>query len=238
MRKYNVILLVLIFTAVYFAPPLRADFSFKTDIVSRYIWRGFDLNPYKKPGIQPSVSYEFGSSGLSANIRANISLENRDFQEIDLTLSYAVKFSEQLLLKAGLIHYGWYFSQDFVFEDDTTQEVFLSAYFKGLYVDPALTFFYDFTNGDGWYALFEADYYLDLWEYIGSEFYFSLGYNGGQWLAEGVDPGFSDMNLGLALPIRAGRFTLKLFARYTFVLLDAIGKDNHFWNGISLSFDL
>lgn len=238
MRKRYAILLFTVFFIGILTPQLRADFSFKTDIVSRYIWRGFDLNPHKKPGIQPAVLYEFGDSGLSADLWANISLEGRDFQEIDLTLAYTVKFSEQLSIKAGFIHYGWYFTQEFSFDENTSQEVFLSAYVKSWYVDPKLTFFYDFTNGDGWYALFEADYYLDLWEHIGSEFYFSVGYNGGQWLAEGVDPGFSDMNLGLALPIRAGRFTLKVFARYTFVLLDAIGQDNHFWNGVSLSFDL
>jgi hypothetical protein len=66
----------------------------------------------------------------------------------------------------------------------------------------------------------------------------SLGFNGGQWLAEGTDPGFSDLNIGITLPYAWDELRIIPFANYTFVLLDAIGKENHFWFGISMIYDL
>lgn len=72
--------------------------------------------------------------------------------------------------------------------------------------------------------------------YLAADLTASLGYNGGQWLDEGGDPGFSDLNFALTLPLQSGRFQIAAFANYTIVLLDAIGEDNHFWFGISLSY--
>jgi len=104
-------------------------------------------------------------------------------------------------------------------------------------IDPSLTVFYDFTNGDGFYILFEAGYCLRLSKPLGGiDLSASLGYNGGQWLAEGVDPGFSDLNLGVTLPVTVGRFRISVLATYTVVLLDAIGKDNHFWYGVTVDY--
>ncbi len=66
----------------------------------------------------------------------------------------------------------------------------------------------------------------------------SLGYNGGQWLAEGSDRGFSDFNIGISLAYAWNELRIIPFVNYTFVLLDAIGKENHFWFGISLIYEL
>ena len=57
-----------------------------------------------------------------------------------------------------------------------------------------------------------------------------------QWLADGVEPGFSDLSLGITLPVTVGRFKISALATYTVVLLDAVGKDNHFWYGITVDY--
>jgi hypothetical protein len=64
----------------------------------------------------------------------------------------------------------------------------------------------------------------------------TFGYNGGQWLAEGTETGFSDLNLGAVLLFKFKRFIISPFSRYTFVLLDGVSNGNHFWFGISLTF--
>jgi len=85
------------------------------------------------------------------------------------------------------------------------------------------------------WILRQADigYSFPLFKSLEAGLYASLGYNGGQWLAEGVAAGFSDFNLGLSLSKDIGRFRAAAFANYTFVLLDAIGREVHFWFGFS-----
>ncbi len=217
---------------------LTAEYLFRADFVSRYIWRGFDLNPYKKPVFQPSITCEIGNSGLSLELWMSFSFANKELNETNLTLAYSRKISEQFLLNAGLIHYGWYFAPNFRFEDDTSHEVFAGLRMPGIVLRPAVTVFYDFTNGDGLYVLLETEYSYQPTISLETSLSASFGYNGGQWLAEGVDPGFSDLNLGISLAYAWKKLRVIPFAKYTFVLLDAIGKENHFWFGISLVYDV
>ncbi|UCC39268.1 MAG: hypothetical protein JSV96_15940 [Candidatus Aminicenantes bacterium] len=215
---------------------LTAELYIQTDLLSRYIWRGFDLNPHRNPVIQLSMGYAFGKSGLAIDLWSSFSFENKELHEFNLYLTYEKNLSKYLSLKAGLIHYGWYFAPEFSLKDDTSHEAFVSASLSNVLIDPSLTVFYDFTNGDGFYILFEAGYNLKLLKSVGLDLSASLGYNGGQWLAEGVEPGFSDLNLSITLPVTVGRFRISALAAYTVVLLDAIGKDNHFWYGIRVDY--
>jgi len=216
---------------------LSAEFHLQADLVSRYIWRGFDLNPYKKPVFQPSIEYEFGNSGLSLNLWMSFTFVNKELIETNLTLAYSRKLSETFSLETGLIHYGWYFAPNFRFEDDTSHEAYISVGMPENLLQPAITLSYDFTNGDGFYVLIETGHYFDLAKSFGADISASLGYNGGQWLAEDTDPGFSDLNIGIALVYEREKFSVSPFAKYTFVLLDAIGKENHFWFGISVVYE-
>ena len=104
-------------------------------------------------------------------------------------------------------------------------------------LNPKITIFYDFTNGDGFYVFLETGYSFEPFASLIASFSASLGYNGGQWLAEGIDPGLSDLNLGISLAYAWHDLRIMPFANYTFVLLDAIGKENHFWFGLSLIFE-
>ncbi|MCJ7581059.1 MAG: TorF family putative porin [Candidatus Aminicenantes bacterium] len=236
MKKRHFLYLALFIYFGFLAANLKAEVVYQVDAASRYIWRGFDLNPNKKPVIQPSIDIAFGQSGFSLNLWSSISFVRKDLNEFDLTLSYAADLSKDLSLAAGLIHYAWYFAENFKFEDDTSHEVFLSIGSPTLFLNPSLSIFYDFSAGDGIYLLLEIGHSFPLFENLGADLSASLGYNGGQWLDKGTDPGFSDLNFGLTLPFQNGPFQISVFANYTIVLLDAIGEEDHFWFGISLSY--
>lgn len=235
LKKRHFRYFALFFFFVFLAANLKAEVIYQVDAASRYIWRGFDANPHKKPVIQPSIDFAFGQSGFSLNFWSSISFVSKDLNEFDLTLSYSTDLSKDVSLAAGLIHYAWYLAENFKFENDTSHEVFLSIESPTVFLHPSLSIFYDFTAGDGIYLLLEIGHSFPLFEKLGADLSASLGYNGGQWLAEESDPGFSDLNFGLTLPFQTGPFQISAFANYTIVLLDAIGEENHFWFGISLS---
>jgi hypothetical protein len=186
--------------------------------------------------VQPSADFSFGKSGLALNIWSSFSFVNREANEIDLTLSYTFKTAKNVLLKAGLIHYGYYFTENFSFDDNTSHELFISAGLPNTITHPTLTVFYDFTNGDGFYFQLETGHSIPLTPSAKADFSASLGYNGGQWLAEGVDPGFSDLNIGMAASIEFRDWIITPYANYTFVLLEALGNDDYFWFGIKVDY--
>jgi uncharacterized protein (TIGR02001 family) len=235
LRKTHRFVLALI-TVALFSQPLIANFNYQLNISSSYIWRGFDLNPTQKMVLQPSVDYSFGKSGLALNLWGSFSFVNRETNEIDLTLSYTFKAAKNFSLTAGFIHYGYYFAENFSFENNTSHEFFISAGLPNTITHPTLTVFYDFTNGDGFYFQLETGHSIPIAPSVQTDLSASLGYNGGQWLAEGVDPGFSDLNIGLAVSFEYKNWIITPYANYTFVLLDALGNDNFFWFGISVSF--
>ncbi len=236
MNKRHFFYIALIIILVFSVANLEAEVGYQVDAASRYIWRGFDANPHKKPVIQPSIDFAFGQRGFSLNLWSSISFAHKDLNEFDLTLSYATDLSKDVSLTAGIIHYAWYLADNFKFKDNTSHEIFLSIESPTTFLHPSLSIFYDFTVGDGIYLLLAIDHSFPLFARLGTILSASLGYNGGQWLAEGSDPGFSDLNFGLTLPYQSGPFQVAAFVNYTIVLLDAIGEDNHFWFGVSLSY--
>ena len=235
-KKYKIPGAVLWLFLIVLPPCLSAEFTLKADLVSSYIWRGFDLNPYERPVLQPSISTDLGDTGLSLELWGSFSFENKELHEFDFTLAYQKRLGKHLEVGAGLIHYGWYFFPDFRFEDDTTHELFLSAALPGSTFSPGLVVFYDFHNGDGFYVLLQSDFEAALLPRVGLRLYASLGYNAGQWLAEGVDPGLSDLNLKMSAPFSAGDFRVVPYAQYTFVLMESISEEDYFLYGISVSF--
>ena len=225
--------LLLLWTA--YPPTARAQLTLKSDLVSSYIWRGFDLNPYEEPVFQPSLTYGSNDSGFSLELWSSFSFANKELHEVDLVLTYRKVLGHSLDLSAGLIHYGWYWAPNFRFEDDTSHEIFVGAGLRLLPIYPHLTVFYDFANGDGLYILLESEASLPLLTWLDTVFHASLGYNGGQWLSEGTDPGFSDLNLRISAPFSVGRLRFSPYVQYTNVLMEAISREDFLVYGISAS---
>jgi len=234
-RTITLTLLSLILYCFLFTTPLTAEGPFTLDFNSRYIWRGFDLNPNNHPVIQPSLSFPLGDTGFSIDLWGSFSFEDKEGYETDITLTYELTQSENLSLSIGLIHYGWYFSQDFTFKDDTTQEIFISLALPKLPLSPTLSLYYDFTNGSGLYALCEISHDILLSNHITLKLNSSLGYNEGQWI-EGS--GFSDVVLSVSLPLHIGNISLTPFLGTVFILLDEVnpGVNNEIYMGLSLNF--
>ncbi len=239
MRKHIVVFLpFLLFIALSASAPVAASVhvSGQVDLFSSYIWRGFDLNPTHQPVMQPSVTFAFGDSGLSANVWFSISSVDRQLDETDFTLSYDFKISENVALSAGFIHYAWYLTKNFDFDDNTTHEFYLTAALPKVPLSPGLSVYYDFHNGDGIYAALSLAHSLKLKKNAAVDLSASLGYNDGIWLEEDDDTGISDLSLGAAVPIVVGKVTLTPFVNYTIVFLDDVSEENHFWFGLSVTF--
>jgi hypothetical protein len=240
MKKMRLFLFVSI---VFLSLPLIGEnFSFRVDVTSRFIWRGFDLLPDNNSALQPSLTYDFGDSGFSLNVFASFALTNpddiyEDFKrEIDLTLTYALKTSENFSLVLGFTNYGWWFAKDFEFEDNTTQEFFIEIGFPKVLFGPKLTAFYDINVYDGLYVRLSGGHPLPIGRGLTLDLAAALGYNGGFNPIEGADTGFSDLTIGASLPLKLGSLTLSPFVNYTFVFLDAVNEDNELWFGASLIF--
>lgn len=235
--KKNFFILSLIIIITMTGQNLNADLSFQLDFTSRYIWRGFDLNPHEQPALQPSINYTFKDTGLTFNIWSSISFADKEVNEIDFTLTYTFLDSDIFSLSAGFINYSWFFADNFKIKDDTTQEIFISADLKDIFLNPGLCIYYDFGNGDGFYILTKVSQRIKISKSGGIDLFVSLGYNGGQWLADGAEPGFSDMNLGISYPFYLKYFKITPFINYTNVLMETIGSGDHYWFGISINYD-
>jgi uncharacterized protein (TIGR02001 family) len=238
MRVKRLILFGLI--ALLALPTLGKSVSFQVDMTSRYIWRGFDMLPDNNSALQPSLTFDLADSGLSLNLWASFALTDRGVykysDEIDFTLTYALKTPESLSLVLGFTNYGYWFAEDFKFNDNTTQEFFVEVGLPKVLLSPKLTAFYDVNLGDGLYVQLSAAHQVSLAGNLGLDLSAALGYNAGQWLPEGADTGFSDLTIGASLPLKVGTVTLAPFMNITFVFLDAVNDDNELWFGVSLIF--
>ncbi len=217
------------------AIPLSAQFELGADVMSKYIWRGFDLYDDDNPALQPSLTYTFGESGFSVNLWGSFALGERsmykDYDEIDLTLDYAFSLSDQVEMSVGFIQYGYYFGGKDVYQESTTQELYVSAGLPEAFLAPILTVFYDVNLGSGLYVLLEASHSFPLSATLGLGLYAGLGYNGKQFIDES---GLSDLTIGASLPISLGDWTIAPLVNYTFVFLDSVNEENELWFGISI----
>jgi hypothetical protein len=235
--------LVLFGLIVFLSLPLIGKaFNFQVDVTSRFIWRGFDLLPDNNSALQPSLTYDFGDSGFSLNVFASFALTKPDeiFEdyknEIDLTLTYALKTSKNISIVLGFTNYGWWFAEDFNFEDHTTQEFFVELGFPKVLFGPKLTAIYDINMYDGLYVKLSGGHSVSIGGGLALDISATLGYNGGFNPVEGADTGFSDLTIGASVPFKLGGLTLSPFVNYTFVFLDAVNEDNELWFGASLIF--
>jgi hypothetical protein len=72
-------------------PAQTPPFTFGTDLMSRYIWRGLNLGS-NAPSIEPNLTYNIGQSGLSLGVWGAFSVGGTvPNQETDLSLNYAIK---------------------------------------------------------------------------------------------------------------------------------------------------
>ncbi len=215
-------------------PPMSGAVSGQIDLASRYIWRGFDLLPDNHAAIQPSLTYDLGESGFSLNFWGSFALEQRrEFKssdEIDVTLAYAFKMPQGWELTVGLIHYGYWFVENFNFKDNTSQEVYASVAGTDLPLSPQFSVYYDFNLGSGFYVTLGGSHELALSEKASLELGGMIGFNSRQYIDK---TGFSDIDLYAKVPLTMGKLTLTPSLNVMIPLLDEVNEDVEIWFGFS-----
>jgi uncharacterized protein (TIGR02001 family) len=237
-RKQTILLVLAVLLCTI---SLHAGFSFEFDFVSAFIWRGMDVYN-NKPAIQPSVTYAFDDSGLSVNVWGSYVLtgnkDYREMSEVDITVNYDFRVSENISLSVGFINYGFWFMPDYTFKDGNTQEFYISAGLPRALLSPSVSIYYDINLGSGLYVEFSGGHSFALTDRVGLEFNASLGYNSKSFIDES---GISDLNISASVPFSIDNVRMTPSVHYTHVYLepfyfDGIDKDK-FWFSINLVID-
>ena len=231
MKRFVLSLLALLSSAALTMPGAVGG---QVDLVSRYIWRGFDLLPGNHAAIQPSLAVDLGKSGFALGIWSSFALAQRDVfkrvDEIDVTLSYEFKLSPGWELTAGFTNYGYWFADNFKFRDNTSQEVYATVAGTDLPLSPTLSVYYDFNLGSGLYITVSGSHELKISEKVGMEVGGLIGFNSRQYIDQ---TGFSDIDLYVRVPLALGRLTLTPSLNVMIPLLTEVNEDTEIWFGFS-----
>lgn len=227
--------LCFVLCSLLYTTHINAGVQYSLDFSSRFIWRGFDLNPDNKPVLQPSITVPLGDTGFAVNFWGSFSFEDKTLHETDITLSYDFTKLKNFSLSVGFTHYGWYFSEDFKFSAHTTQEIYITVGLPNVPLKPGVSLYYDLNNGDGLYASLGIGHNLKLSERIALDLSASLGYNGGMWIEES---GFSNLDFIVSVPIQLGKISISPFLVTTIIMMDEVNPevDNEIYIGGSLAF--
>lgn len=181
------------------SPTRAADVTAGADINSAYVWRGLTYNDGFV--LQPSVDVA-APSGLGFNVWGNFDLDDYDgqvddgeFSEIDLTVSYAIPV-DGFDLGVGVVEYL------FPGSDSSTREVFVETAVglaEGLTGGAFLT--YDFDEVDDFYGNLSLTYGKDLDEKLSIVLAGLIGYAGSdfaEFYAGGTDGGLFEYEVSLS----------------------------------------
>ncbi|MCF7955266.1 MAG: hypothetical protein K9M75_05655 [Phycisphaerae bacterium] len=223
------------------------DFGISADFVSKYIWRGQNLNDdYAfQPGV--TASYAGFTAGAWGSLdMTDISGNSGEFTEIDYSLDYSgeIEGMEGLSYSVGIINYHF---PGLV--GDTTEV------YWGLALDmplsPSVTVYHDIDQADGTYASFGIEHSFgtiaDLGGgvEVGMDFSASLGlgdedYNNFYWGT--TDGGLNDLALSMSFPFEIAGFTVAPSINYVTLVDGGIRatdsfaqSSDYFFTGFSLS---
>ncbi len=191
-------------------PVLAAEATAAIDINSAYVWRGLTFNDGVV--IQPSIDAA-AKNGLGINVWGNYdigdynnSLEENEFSEVDLTVSYGFNVSK-LDIGVGVIEYLFPAIDpdgDGIGENYTaTTELYVSLGMPivgGL--SASLDIYYDIDAFDAFtYAAFGLSYAHDINDKLSLEAGVSAGYAGEDFAVAngGTDGGLYDYKLSLSM---------------------------------------
>ncbi|MDD4179526.1 MAG: TorF family putative porin [Candidatus Margulisbacteria bacterium] len=206
--------------------------------VSKYIWRGQDQDS-GQPALQPGVTLYLGETGLSIGAWGNYNIGdsyvvglggpvvNKEFTEIDYTLTYASQFNDDWTYSVYLTQYNYPPG-----EYANTAELFLNLTARSWPFTPTLTYSYDNDKGKGAYVSLAGknSFNAGSLKIDGS---LTAGYDNGQY---NVTPGFSDATLALSTAIPVNQLTLTPTVNYT-----VVGKEtrptseNVFWFSLNIA---
>lgn len=226
---------------------LGVDLS--ASVVSKYIWRGFDILD-DHAAFQPGTTVELFGTGFSFNIWGSWALDDRDeldnFDELDYTPAYNYTFfaDERYAVDFGVnyIYYNLYRTN----RSDDTQEAggslalpnliplgpsnLVPKYYFG-YLWPVQSEGND--DLDGGYHNLALTYELPLKDDWSVGFLGDVAYNDGQF---GVDHDWSHSTLGVSLNIPVGPVQITPFVNYQFSFEDTVNPDDEVYGGVTATF--
>lgn len=218
----------------------QVSLTLGVDPVTHYVWRGADLLDGGVGALQPWASLDLGETGLSVGLwgsfglldRSNGSFPRSELDEFDVSLDFARDFGD-LAIASGLIHYNFIGVDGYPDKGSTTHEVYLGAGLNSLPFSPMLTGYYDFNLGDGFYLSLAGEQELP----VGIPLHLQL--SAGYMDQPGYRPeaGFSDLNVGLTLPLALGSLEVTPLVAFTHALASGeyLDAKSTFWGGLSIS---
>ncbi len=190
MKKACVVVLSVLFLALGTAgTAFGAEATGGADVASAYVWRGITFNDGLV--VQPYVDVAAGN-GFAINVWGNYdiddydnTLDDNEFSEIDLTLSYGFSL-EPVDITVGHIEYL------FPNGGAGTSEVFLSAYISPLDgISAGIDAYYDYDEVEDYYVSASLSYDVTLDSGLGLGAGASAGYAGEDFTL-GPDDGFHE----------------------------------------------
>ncbi len=224
-------------TAVGAARAADVDVSAGVDFNSAYVWRGITFND----GFVAQPWLDVSKNGFGLNVWGNYDIDDYDgavdeseFSEIDLTLSYALPV-EVLDISVGYISY------QFPNGGSSTQEGYLSLG-KSLTdsFSVGLDFYLDLDDNDLTYTVLSAAYDMALSDALSLGASVSAAYAGDGYSADG-DAGLYDYTLGLSLGYAlSDAWSASFGVTYVDSLdddkLDDAACDVNFYGGLSIAY--
>jgi hypothetical protein len=225
------------------------DFELTVDYVSKYVWRGQNLDD--DPVLQPGLSAGYG--GLTVAIWGNFELTNingnsGDFSEVDYSLDFsgAIPGLEGVGYSIGAIYYDFPGTK----VKDTT-ELYWGLNLS-LPLSPSVTFYHDVDEAEGTYASLALSHSIErIAELapdipIGIEICASLGWGSGSYNRYywGTDQSkLNDLVLSVSFPVMIGEdLTLSPTLNYVTLVSDDIRatdayrtESDYFFTGLRLS---
>lgn len=225
--------------AQIFSPP---GGKISVGIVSRHIWRGFDLLPDNEPALQGLIHYAFGSTGFEVSLLGSTALSNRnniknlnlpkDLDEFDVILKYYKSLHPNWGLTLGVNNY--FYPRRDEFDNAYSTEAFLGLTLQNIPLFPTITFYYDFNLGNDLYVNLSLQQFVPMGERL-FLLKISTGYNHGQY---GVNAGISDIELNFSTDFRLSVFKFTPSINWIIVTEDSVNPNNEIWFGGILSKNL
>lgn len=222
-----------------------ADVTGALDLNSAYVWRGITFND----GLVAQPSIDVAKGGFGFNVWGNFDLsdyndniDQYNFSEVDLTLSYGFSISK-LDVGVGVIEY--LFPATAKTAAPGTRELYVSLshpIIGGL--SAGLDFYYDVDEIHGYYGDLSLTYGMDLMDKLSLEAGGKVGYAEKEWAMaanSGEAGGWHNYNVGLGLAYAVSD-ALGVGASINYadtmdkkVLSNELAKTN-FYGGINVSY--
>ena len=215
-----------------------SEIGFRSDLtlVSRYIWRGFDTISNNRPAIQPSLTFDFSKCGVWLNLWSAIALVDTDFVELDLIAGYDKIFSDKITFSGGMGYFTFPSLPHWPDKSSTTPEVYMGVTLSSFPLSPNFTFYYDFNLGDGFYTTFSLNRNFHIRGKVVCPT-FCVGYTT-QYQKIGVDPGVSDICLGISTDFSFKNINVTPCLNYVIVPNHSINKEDEIWAGLCIGWSM